>query len=121
MPTLMQRGVSLFQDRMMAAAGRQVVFARGATRLPLTAWVTLSDYQVVDGSGVPISITVRDYKFNTADLALKVQKGDRFEETTNGELHIVEVMPLADDPSASWVDADGAITVAHCKTVEIQK
>ncbi len=119
--TLMQRGTSLFTDKALAAAGRDVTFLRGSTELPLVAWITESVYQVTDASGVPVQITTRDYKFRTSDLSLDIRVGDRFKETINGETVITEVMPMGDSPGNSWVDSDGHITIAHCKHIEIQK
>ena len=118
--TLMQRGVDLFRNKALAAAGRDVVFMRGGTTHSLRAWVTESVYSVVDASGIPVSITTRDYKFRKADLPVIPRAGDRFSETIDGENHVVEVMPLADEPGSSWVDSDGQIVVARCKTVSLE-
>jgi hypothetical protein len=118
--TFMQSGVSWFAQEMIDAAGKSVNFIRNGIRTPLTAWVTQSSFEVVDTSGVPVEITTRDYKFRTADLGgLIPRRGDRFSEVIDGIEHTVELMPLSSDPATNWVDNDGKITIAHCKTIKI--
>jgi hypothetical protein len=86
-------------------AGVPIVYRRGATGVELTAIVGATPYDREDRAGVIVRSQVRDYLIAAADLDLgdgptTPQRGDRIEQTTDGQTWTYEVMPIGDE--APW-------------------
>jgi hypothetical protein len=122
--SFMSRGLSMLRRVLGRAAGGPVAYTRGAVTLDVTAWVGRTVYAQLPGAGTAVAVVYgeRDYLFPAAALAgldpPEPRKGDRIEETIDGEDLTFEVLPgPAGEPAWRYSDPGRTLVRVHCKKV----
>lgn len=116
---MLQRGVSMLGDKLKLTAGGLVTYSRGPQTFVATAVVSLSDYEIVDGSQVVTSVTSFDFQFVTSEMlfgatAVVPAVGDRIADV-QGKF---EVMGIGSKPCFEHPDSNRILTIVHTKKVK---
>ena len=108
---------------LAAAAGRSVIYSRGASSVVLTAVPGDRQREIIDADGIPTTVATRDYDINPDDLILdgsetRPQRGDQIAESLEGTTITYEVLPDGLLPPYEWADTHGHQWLrAHTKRV----
>lgn len=103
--------------------GGTVEIHRGASSTTrVTAEPIVRDYEVIDSDGIVTTVHVRDYvidvaNYQIATLVTDPRDGDRIKETIGDDVHVFEVVPIADRQCREWVGMSKPQWVIHTKFV----
>jgi len=122
MPNVLTNGAAWLGGQLQAAAGVEVWYVRRSNCVPITAWPTIHEYEVLDEDGIPTRVLSYDWAFVAAELVLGGQPieprpGDLVVETVDGLECPFEAMPLGKKPCFERLDASGQLIVVHTKQV----
>jgi|GEM_PF-5353815 len=102
--------------RLQQRAGRSIVYLRGTTEIPLTAWGKIVEYEVVQGNGPPTLVRSHDFGIIASELGVTPKDGDQIRETTaSGEEVTHTVSKMAPRPCFEPEDAAGMLLGVHTK------
>jgi len=123
MPTLRQRGVTWFEDRLKTAAGRTVTYHRGVDSVSITAVGSAMTHTIPNEDGIGTQHHSYDWTIAADDLVLDGETvtprpGDQISETIGSQTVWWEVLDLADSrPCVEWLDSIGDLLTVHSKEV----
>jgi hypothetical protein len=119
---------SLFEQRFQARAvpmlnrtfGVTVTFIRGIySSASITARRNDIEHKTIDGNGIPISITMRDFVLSVASVVIdgdtvEPRTGDRIMEGTE----VFEIQPPDENKQSVELQAGGYEWICHTKRIE---
>ena len=123
MGNMLTIGVQWLSEQLKAHASHEVTYVRGVQRLPLSATIGQTAFEIDELGGIRVEHSDRDYIVTAADLVIdgrvvEPDRGDTIEESVGSETHVYEVMaPGSIQPYK--LDATGTLLRIHAKKVKV--
>ena len=123
MKDLMAEGANMLDRMRKEHLARTVTYVRGEHEVELAATVGRTEFEVDDGTAVPLAVESRDYIVTAADLVLdgersRPRRGDRVRDVVAGVLHVYEVMAPGGRDCYRLSGPDQSILRVHTRLID---